>query len=98
MFIRIVKMEFKKDKVNEFLSNFNANKEKIRAFEGCHFLELYRSKEVLDVFFTYSYWESEDALEAYRSSELFKNVWKKTKALFASRAEAWSVDRIDSLH
>jgi quinol monooxygenase YgiN len=97
MFIRIVKMEFQPGKISEFLVNFDANKERIRAFEGCHFLELYQSKTTPEIFFTYSYWESEAALEMYRNSELFKAVWAKTKALFASKAQAWSVDRVESL-
>lgn len=90
-------MEFQSHKIDEFLTNFHANKEKIRAFEGCHFLELYQSKTAPETFFTYSYWESEDALETYRNSSLFKGVWKTTKALFAAKAQAWSVDRLESL-
>ena len=35
MFTRIVKMEFKKEKIPTFLINFEKVKEKIRAFEGC---------------------------------------------------------------
>lgn len=97
MFIRIVKMKFQSAKITDFLSNFNANKNKIRAFDGCNFLELYQSKSEPEVFFTYSYWESEKALENYRNSELFKGVWKNTRVLFAEKPEAWSVDRIESL-
>jgi len=36
-------------------------------------------------------------LEAYRQSELFKNVWSKTKPLFNDKPQAWSVDKIVSL-
>ncbi|XLS30853.1 putative quinol monooxygenase [Flavobacteriaceae bacterium M23B6Z8] len=97
MFIRIVKMKFQADRITDFLSNFNANKDKIRAFEGCSFLELYQAKDTPEIFFTYSYWDSEEALENYRNSELFKTVWKQTKILFAGKPEAWSVDRIESL-
>ena len=43
MFTRIVKMEFKSEEVINFLSKFDIVKEKIRAFEGCTFLELYLS-------------------------------------------------------
>ena len=35
MFVRIVKMSFKPDKVDEFLSNFENSKTKIRTFKGC---------------------------------------------------------------
>ena len=90
-------MSFEPSKVDEFLSNFEGNKNKIRAFEGCEFLELYRDKHNTNIFFTYSYWNSEKDLNNYRHSELFKNVWSKTKPLFNGKPEAWSVDKLVSL-
>ena len=44
MFVRIVKMSFQEDKVEEFLQNFNENKVAIRSYSGCQLLELYRDK------------------------------------------------------
>lgn len=96
-FVRIVKMGFHEDHIETFLLNFNANKTKIRGFEGCQFLELYRDKINPTIFFTYSYWTSEDHLESYRHSDLFKRVWAKTKPLFNRNPEAWSVDKLESL-
>ncbi|KAA3623308.1 MAG: antibiotic biosynthesis monooxygenase [Flavobacterium sp.] len=98
MFTRIVKMEFEAAEVAAFLSNFDAVKEKIRSFPGCRFLELYRDKTDPCIFFTYSRWEDEQALENYRTSELFKNVWATTKSKFRSKAKAWSVDTLHSLN
>ena len=98
MIVRIVKMGFHENNVEDFLNNYNANKLKIRNFKGCEFLELYRDKSNPNVFFTYSYWESEADLERYRQSDLFKNVWAKTKPLFNVKPEAWSVDKIESLN
>jgi heme-degrading monooxygenase HmoA len=46
------------------------------------------------VLFTYSLWESEADLNAYRHSELFEDTWKHTKALFADKPAAWSVDTV----
>ncbi|MDX1543921.1 MAG: antibiotic biosynthesis monooxygenase family protein [Christiangramia sp.] len=97
MFVRIVKMGFQEDKIDEFLANFEENKTKIRGFEGCHFLELYRDKDNTNRFFTYSYWKDEESLENYRHSELFKNVWAQTKILFNEKPEAWSVDKVVSI-
>ncbi len=97
MLVRIVKMGFHDNKIEEFLGNFNANKLKIRDFKGCTFLELYRDKNNANVFFTYSYWETEEDLERYRQSDVFKNVWAKTKPLFNIKPEAWSVDKLESL-
>ncbi len=96
MFIRIVKMSFKNENVDDFLVIFNKNKEKIRNTNGCNLLELYRDKTNRNIFFTYSYWEAEQDLENYRNSNFFKGVWKKTKVLFNDRPEAWSVDKIST--
>lgn len=97
MFVRIVKMRFQEDKIDAFLANFNQVKEKIRHFEGNQFLELYQDKNDPRIFFTYSYWQAEENLENYRNSDLFKEVWNYTKALFSDKPEAWSVDKIASL-
>lgn len=91
MIKRIVKLSFAPDKVGDFLVIFAESENKIRQFYGCHHLELWRAKTPDHIFFTYSYWENENALEAYRHSDLFKNTWAKTKLLFNDKPEAWSV-------
>lgn len=97
MLVRIVKLTFQEDKIADFLNNFNEIKHQIRNFEGNEFLELYQDKQDIRVFFTYSYWKDEAALEKYRQSELFNEVWSYTKTLFADKPEAWSVDKLDTL-
>lgn len=97
MFVRIVKMSLKPESVTDFLDMFDRNKDRIRNFEGCQFLELYRDKTKKNIFFTYSYWEDETDLENYRNSELFATVWTETKSYFNDRPEAWSVDKVVSL-
>ena len=98
MFIRIVKMSFFEKEVDGFLNIFEAVKSKIRHFEGCQFLELYRDKNNPSVFFTYSYWNTEADLENYRRSKLFEDVWGQTKKLFNAPAQAWSVDKVVSMN
>ena len=93
MIIRIVKMTFVPEKVNEFLEVFHTSKQLIRNFKGCSHLELLNDINTPNIFFTYSYWENEDALNNYRDSELFKNVWSKTKILFSDKTRAWSVEQ-----
>ncbi len=90
-------MSFEPSNIEEFLTNFDQVKDKIRHFEGCIFLELYRDKQQPHIFFTYSYWDSEMHLNQYRHSDLFKGVWSKTKPLFNAKPEAWSVDKVASL-
>ncbi|MEO6884235.1 MAG: antibiotic biosynthesis monooxygenase family protein [Bacteroidia bacterium] len=95
MIKRIVKMTFIPEKIDEFLSVFNASKNKIKSFEGCSHLELWKENASKNIFFTYSFWASAEALENYRNSETFKNIWSKTKPLFAEKAEAWSVEIVE---
>jgi len=97
MFVRIVKMSFHEENIPAFLANFDLMKEKIRGAEGNRFLELYQDKNEKGIFFTYSYWETEQDLENYRQSELFYDVWAFTKKLFNGKPEAWSVDKLVSL-
>lgn len=97
MFVRIVKMSFHTENISKFLENFNLIKEKIRNAPGNRFLELYQDKNNPEIFFTYSYWETEADLENYRQSALFDEVWTFTKQLFNDKPEAWSVDKIVSL-
>ena len=97
MFVRIVKMSFAEIHIDEFLKNFNSQKENIRQFKGCRFLELYRDKYNTNIFFTYSYWETEADLEHYRHSDLFNDVWSKTKPFFNDKPQAWSVDKLTTL-
>lgn len=90
-------MQFEPEAVEGFQNLFKMNKEKIRHFEGCQRLELYQDQNNACIFFTYSYWESESDLNSYRHSALFAEVWKATKAGFAQKAEAWSLDKLVEL-
>ena len=88
MITRIVKMNFRPEEVENFLTIFHQSKDKIRHMPGCKHLELWNSQSDATIYYTYSIWDSEDDLNYYRDSELFQSVWPATKALFASKAEA----------
>lgn len=75
---------------------FEKSKDKIRAFPGCRHMELLQQMEHPQVLFTLSIWENAEALEQYRQSDLFQQTWAQTKALFAEKAEAWSVEVLDA--
>jgi hypothetical protein len=96
MIKRIVKMTFQAGKIEIFKVLFEARKEQIRGFNGCEYLELLQNVNQPNIFFTYSFWNSETDLNAYRDSELFKDTWAKTKVLFDEKPEAWSVDSVTS--
>lgn len=83
-------MTFREEEIDNFLKLFNSKKEKIRAFPGCTYLELWSDTNDPRVYCTYSFWEKEEDLENYRNSELFKDVWSKTKVLFDDKPIAHS--------
>ena len=97
MIIRIVRMTFREDAVNDFLKLFESNKKAIRAFPGCLHLELHRDVQNPAIFCTYSHWDNEESLNAYRDSELFGKVWPSTKMLFAAKPTAISNECIDKI-
>ena len=90
MIIRVVRMTFKDESVDQFLEIFENSKDKIRSFPGCQHLQLLADAHATNVFSTYSIWEKEDNLNEYRNSELFGSVWPETKRLFAEPPVAHS--------
>lgn len=97
MIIRLVKMTFRPGCAEEFLEIFREKQKAIAASPGCSFLQLVRDKEDPNTFFTISHWDKPSSLEAYRNSELFAGVWKRTSALFEDKPEAWSTEGICDL-
>ncbi|WP_339878645.1 antibiotic biosynthesis monooxygenase family protein [uncultured Algoriphagus sp.] len=97
MLIRIVRMTFQPERVADFLQNFHANKKSIRNFPGCHHLELWQDENDKNIFLTHSHWESEEKLNQYRDSELFKTVWTSTKLLFSEKPVAFSLKKIEDV-
>ena len=98
MVTRIVKMSFDKKNAEQFLEIFNEHRNQIRAAEGCTYLELWQTEDENSIiFFTHSKWDSEEHLNNYRHSEIFKIVWPKTKALFNALPQAWTVKSLVTL-
>lgn len=97
MIKRLVKMHFRPEETGNFIALFERQKEQIRAFDGCLYLELLQSEDDPCIFFTLSQWTGPEALERYRMSELFQTTWAATKQLFAARPEAWSTTSITIL-
>ena len=96
MINRIVKTTFQLEQVETFETLFNQVKDKISDFPGCHGVDLLQDKTDARIFFTYSFWESDDDLQAYRQSELFQSTWAKTKVLFDDKPLAWSTTKKNS--
>lgn len=90
MIYRIVRMTLRHDAVEPFLSLYDEVSGLIRERPGCRGLVLYRDIRWPAIVTTHSTWETEDDLEAYRASDLFRSTWARTRPLFAAPAEAWS--------
>ena len=95
MIKRIVQMTFEHLHIEAFQKLFEERRDTIKGFEGCNSLELWQDINHPDIFFTHSIWASEHHLNQYRFSDFFKDTWTQTKAMFAEKAQAWSVTIID---
>jgi heme-degrading monooxygenase HmoA len=94
MIHRIVTMTFREDEIDSFLEVFDDVKIHIRNFPGCLGLTLLLTTDKPFQMSTFSLWENEEALDAYRHSDLFKVTWAKTKILFAEKPVAFSNNAI----
>lgn len=93
MIVRIVRMHFKDESVDTFLTIFQKHKAAIRKMKGCTHLELLKDANHANIYTTLSHWKKASDLEAYRDSELFKEVWGKVKVLFAAQPQAFSLEK-----
>jgi autoinducer 2-degrading protein len=91
MITRIVRMEFQPAHVEDFLAHFSSVRGLIRNFPGVQQLELRGDANHSNVFYTYSHWNGESDLEAYRQSDLFKSAWAQAKTWFAGKPQAFSL-------
>jgi len=96
MITRLVKMTFKEDKADDFQGFVTTITNKISAFQGCHKVDILRDVNNSNIFFTYSFWDSEDNLNKYRNSDTFKEIWTLTKKMFGGKPEAWSTQKVAS--
>jgi quinol monooxygenase YgiN len=94
MITRIVRMEFHPQNVDAFLKIFDEGKPVISVFKGCREVRLFSDANHPFVYYTISQWDTEDELNAYRSSEFFEDTWKKTKALFSAKPIAYSLQNV----
>lgn len=90
MVIRIVKLTFKAEHVDDFLHYFETIKHQVNSFEGCLGMQLIQDIHNPHVITTYSHWENESALDNYRYSETFNHIWPSIKIWFGARPEAWT--------
>lgn len=94
MILRIVRMEFDPNAVEDFLAVFSQFKEQIRNQPGCSALSLMADADHANVFYTHSYWSGVEDLNRYRDSATFKTVWPLTKKHFIAPPKAYSLELV----
>ena len=94
MLIRIVRMTFRPEEEPAFLALFRATEQRIRQQSGCRLLELWQDADHAATYCTHSHWDDAAALNTYRKSALFGEVWPATKRLFAAPPVAFSVNPV----
>ena len=92
--VRIVKLTIDPAKAEAFEGLFTEKMMQIRHFPGCRHLALWKNHLPSGVFMTYSIWDNQDALDAYRHSAMFSDIWGTIKPWFTAKPEAWSLDDI----
>lgn len=93
MIYRVVKLEFSPEEVPVVKPLFEAVASKVRGANGCTHLEILFDLNTRGKVITYSYWEREEDLHAYRQSDFFRAFWSSIKPRFSRPAEAWSMER-----
>lgn len=96
MIRRIVRLEFDPVRVAEFITFFKANRQTIASFPGCISLDIYKDAGLPNVYYTFSLWESEAALEAYRHSDTFNLLWSYAKERFSGKPVAYSLAEVEN--
>lgn len=91
MITRIVKLEFQEERVQDFLDFFETIKHIVNEFPGCYGMKLYQDIAHPNIVMTYSHWDQESSLNAYRDSKQFGEIWPTIKPWFKERPQAWSV-------
>ena len=92
MIVRIVKLHFEPTKVSVFIDFFDQIKHIVNGFDGCYGMQLLQDKNNPGIVMTYSHWENENALENYRKSDAFGEIWPTIKPWFIEKPEAWTLN------
>lgn len=88
MIVRIVHMAFRPETLPPFLALFEQHRDAISGQPGCTQLQLVQDPEDPLALMTISTWDGPEALDAYRGSALFGEVWPATKRLFSAPPRA----------
>ena len=96
MITRIVKLHLDASKINDFIKIYEESYSFIRNSSGNISVKLVSDINQKNILFTISEWESENALNDYRNTVFFANVWAKVKTLLISKTDAWSLQSLNN--
>ena len=94
MIRRVVRLTLKEDKADDFKAFVTPKVPLIKGFDGCEGLEFLQDTNESNVFYTISLWQSEEALNSYRASELFGTIWPNVKPWFKDKALTYSMNKL----
>lgn len=94
MVLRFVRMRFRPEEVEQFVALYEGAYPLIAGQPGCRSVQLIRELDDPAAFATWSVWDDEAALDAYRASPFFRRFWPEVRALFRAPAEAVSFEQI----
>lgn len=89
--VRIVRLTFKQENLNDFRHFFRETSPRIKSFEGCMELQSFQDNELPNVVYTLSRWTSAEHLERYRQSDFFKTTWEKVSRWFDDKPQAFTL-------
>ena len=94
MIVRLVRLKFKPEHIEEFLAFYEQSRETIRHQQGCLTLSMLRETNDEAAFCTWSTWRSGRDLQQYRRSEFFRDFWPRVRAMLREPAEAVSYEHL----
>ncbi|WP_026369733.1 putative quinol monooxygenase [Kallotenue papyrolyticum] len=96
MLARLVRLYLHPAQVEAFLALYAEARPRIEAQPGCLGVQLVRQQDDAAAFATWSLWTDAEALERYRHSPFFGELWPRVRRLLRRPAEAVSFEVVAS--
>jgi quinol monooxygenase YgiN len=87
-------MEVDPDKIEPFKRFMGILSEEKQKMEGCVHHDFFSDKQYVNVYYSYTIWESQTYLKKYKKNPLFKEVTKTLTSLCLAEPHAWTVENV----
>ncbi len=94
MITRIVKVKIKADDYDNFKNYIGSFVQKVRNFKNNHHADCFADLDDKNYFHVYTIWLTEDALSAFRESELNKEFKNNIQKWSEKPYSAWTIENI----